>query len=411
MRRNLNWERILSSLRDGVTSDEDMEFLEVGRDYEVREFEKIIVSLKNSDKSVTKFIDGDYGDGKTFFLKVINEKTNNLNFVVSSVVVNPYNPFYKLDLLYQDILRQISSKKANSFVSIVNRWITGLNRKASNKYPDDIPRQQKFVEENINDVLNKVKGINPTFVRVIKKFYEFSKGPKSNIAEEGLFWLCGENIESSVKREFGIQGTIDNSNALNYIKTLSIFFKAIGYSGFVILFDECETIMDYPQSSLQSTYNIIRDIYNKSSRNEFKGTLFVFAGIPSWFEDSQKGIKSNPALYDRIKDPISNSNIKVPQAVIHLGKFNKNDLMKLSQKIFNLYDKVYKNNKTTNKFSPYVVIVVDSYIKTGLIDIASLRDFIKELIGYLDYIRENPDSYKTRGQFLELIGQVEEDDW
>ena len=411
MRANLNWEKILSSLRAGVTSDEDMEFLEVGRDYEVNEFEKIIVSLKNSDKSVTKFIDGDYGDGKTFFLKVIKEKTYNLNFVVSTVVVNPYNPFYKLDLLYQNILREITSKNGNSFVSIVNRWINSLNRKASNKYPDDLSRQKKFVEEHINDSLDKIKGINPTFVRIIKKFYEFSKGSKSNIAEEGLFWLCGENIENSVKKEFGIQGVIDTSNALNYIKTLSIFFKEIGYSGFVILFDECETIMDYPSGGLQSTYNIIRDIYNRSSRNEFKGTLFVFAGIPSWFEDSQRGIKSNPALYDRIKDPISNSNIRVPQPIIHLGKFNKNDLMKLSRKIFNLYDKVYKNTKTTNKFSPYVVYVVDSYIKTGLIDIASLRDFIKELIGYLDHIRENPDYYKTRGQFLDLIGDEEEDDW
>lgn len=410
MRRNLNWEKILSSLREGVPSDEDMEFLEVGRDYEVKEFEKIIVSLKNSDKSVTKFIDGDYGDGKTFLLKVINEKTINLNFVVSSIVVNPYNPFYKLDLLYKDILREISSKKANSFVSIVNMWITDLNRKASNKYPDDISRQQKFVEEIINDVLNKVKGFNPTFVRVIKKFYEFSKGSKSDIAEEGLFWLCGENIESSVKREFGIQGVIDESNVINYIKTLSIFFKAIGYSGFVILFDECETIMDYPQSGLQSTYNIIRDIYNKSSRNEFKGTLFVFAGIPLWFENNEKGIRSNPALYDRIRDPISNSNVNVPQPIMHLGKFNKNDLMKLSRKIFNLYDKVYKNDKTTNKFSPYVSIIVDDYIKTGLIDITSLRDFIKDLIGFLDVIRENPESYKLRNQFLELIGHVD-DDW
>lgn len=411
MRANLNWGNILSSLRDGVTSDENMQFLEVGRDYEVKEFEKIIVSMRNSNNSVTKFIDGDYGDGKTFFLKVIKEKTYNLNFVVSSVVVNPYSPFYKLDLLYQNILREITSKKGNSFVSIVNRWVNDLNRKASNKYPDDLSKQKNFVESQIDKSLDDIKRLNPTFARVIKRFYEFSTGSKSNIADEGLLWLCGENIENSIKKDFGIGENIDNSNALNYLKTLSIFFKSIGYSGFVILFDECETIMDYPSSSLQSTYNIIRDIYNRSSRNDFKSTLFVFAGIPSWFEDTQKGIKSNPALYDRVKDPISNSNVRVTQPVIHLGKFNKNDLMKLSRKIFNLYDKVYKNNKTTNKFSPYVVIVVDSYIKTGLIDIASLRDFIKELIGYLDHIRENPDSYKTRGQFLELINGEEEDDW
>ena len=99
MRANLDCEDILSSLRGGVISSEDMEFLEVGRDYEIKEFDKIIEKLKNTNNSFIKFIDGDYGEGKSFFLKVISEKTYNKNFVVSQVTVSPTTPFYKMNLL------------------------------------------------------------------------------------------------------------------------------------------------------------------------------------------------------------------------------------------------------------------------------------------------------------------------
>ena len=409
MGRNLNWKNILSSLRNGVIPDEGIQFFEVGRDYEIKEFDKVINNL--SRKSDCKFISGGFGDGKSFFLKSINEKTLSKKFVVSTVTITPNISLNNLDEIYINIMRNLRCKNANSFSQIVNKWITSLNNKASKKFPDNISKQRKFVEDEIYSSLSQVRNHNPTFADIIKKFYEFSNGSKSDIADYGLNWLTGDSISQSVKKEFGLKGDIDKSNALHYIETLSIFFKAIGYSGFVILFDECEITMDLSVNYRNTAYNNIRDIYDKASSNVFKSTLFVFAGTPVWFDDSRVGIRSNPALYSRIKDPISGTSAKFQKPIINLAKFSKNDLMKLCRKISIVYENVY-GEESPNKLSPYVSEIVEPYLTDDFIDNSSLRDFIREYVAYLDVVRENPNDFKVRPDFINLISGVEnDDDW
>ena len=195
---------------------------------------------------------------------------------------------------------------------------------------------------------------------------------------------------------------------MNYLATLSLFFKSIGYAGFTILFDECEITLDISQSGARNAaYNYIREFIDN---NEFTSTLFVFAGIPLWFDDKKKGIRSNQALYSRIKDPISKNAIRFEKPIINLGKLSKNELMKLCTKILKIYENVY-DSKTPNKISPYVSLIVEPFLNKGFIDNDSLRDFIREFIAYLDIIRENPEEYKYRQDFINLINGQEADDW
>ena len=64
--------------------------------------------------------------GKSFFLKLIEEKALAENFVVSKVTLSRDVPFNKFEVVYRNIARSLACKTGISLEHMVERWMTRI---------------------------------------------------------------------------------------------------------------------------------------------------------------------------------------------------------------------------------------------------------------------------------------------
>ena len=87
---------IIKSLEAGVVPDIGIGHLLVGRKLEVEEIIKILENIENGDSDL-RFWVGDFGSGKSFMLKTIENLALSKNFIVSTIDLNPSRRFYATD--------------------------------------------------------------------------------------------------------------------------------------------------------------------------------------------------------------------------------------------------------------------------------------------------------------------------
>ena len=414
----MDYENMISALREGNIPDENMLDFCVGRDDEIGEFKSILEKSKNDDASKTKFIEADYGGGKSNFLKIIEEMAFKDNFVVSNVLLSNVH-LNKLDDVYKSIVGELRCKTGTSLNHIIQVWISELHTEASEEYPDNIQKQLRYVEDEMKFYLNDVADYANSFSEAIINFYRLTKKGDYETANYALAWLRGnKNIPASIKKKFGVKGDISKEDAHNFLIALSIFIKTIGYSGLVILFDETEYCMQLHTEKIRNTaYYNMRDFYDYSSKNKYKGTVFVFAGTSTGFHDPNRGVKSYSALYSRIDNPIHGEG-SVRNPLIELKGFKNHEMMEIASKIIEIHEKAY-NWSIYKQFNDYIPDIIEFFSQDASLvgGYVNPRRFIKTLVACLDKIELHPDEYKTKNDVLSLLGEEdeniddEEDDW
>ena len=79
-------ERIIDALKNGNVPPEGVGEICVGREREIGEFDKILEKLKDG-AAITRFLNGEFGSGKSFFLRLLEERALADNFVVARVTL------------------------------------------------------------------------------------------------------------------------------------------------------------------------------------------------------------------------------------------------------------------------------------------------------------------------------------
>lgn len=97
-----DYEDILMALKYGNVPESGVKNLCIGREKQVKEFENLLKKI-NDKKAIVKFINGEFGTGKSFFLKVIEEMAYDENFVVSWITLSNNVPFNKIDVVYKNM--------------------------------------------------------------------------------------------------------------------------------------------------------------------------------------------------------------------------------------------------------------------------------------------------------------------
>lgn len=284
------------ALKNGNVPESGVKELCIGREKQVNEFEKLLDKVDNK-KAIVKFINGEFGAGKSFFLKVIEEMAYDKNFVVSWITLSNDIPFNKIDIVYKNIVKSLKCKTGTSLSHIIDRWITGLKMEAFEETSNP-QKQNQLVQEAIYDDLAETREHASAFAMAIESYNKLMNEEDYKTAEYAKAWLRGDsNIPFTEKRKFGVKGDVTKENAIHFLEALSIFVKSIGYSGLVVLIDEVEFTMNLHTKKLRDVaYNYMRDIYDNCNLGKFENSLFVFAATPELFDNQKKGIPSYEAL-------------------------------------------------------------------------------------------------------------------
>ena len=404
----MDYENVLMALKNGNVPENGVKNLCIGREKEIDEFEKLLDKVNNK-KAIVKFINGEFGAGKSFFLKVIEEMAYDKNFVVSWITLSNDVPFNKIDIVYKNIVKSLKCKTGTSLSHIIDRWITELKMMAFEQTSNP-QKQNQLVQESIYDDLAETREHASAFAMAIESYNKLMNEEDYKTAEYAKAWLRGDsNIPYTEKRKFGVKGDVTKDNAIHFLEALSIFVKSIGYSGLVVLIDEAEFTMNLHTKKLRDVaYNYMRDIYDNCNLGKFENSLFVFAATPELFDNAQKGIPSYEALDDRLKDVLDTDLPDMRKPIFNLKGFEKEDLLDVAGKLLIMHEEVYKWN-ANDKINPVLNDIVEIHAENAGLTGGKVtpRTFIRSFVSLLDTVQQNQSYFKDSNEILNLFNDRE----
>ncbi len=95
---------IIEHLRRGSVPVDQVTYFTVGRERWLSIIEDDLTNYIAAGGAKVRFLNGDYGDGKTHFLSVIQHLVQQAGFAVSFVVLTREVPMHKFELVYREIV-------------------------------------------------------------------------------------------------------------------------------------------------------------------------------------------------------------------------------------------------------------------------------------------------------------------
>ncbi len=403
---------IIKALEGGIVPIKGIQHLLVGRNEEVQEIISILNSVMEGGSDI-RFWTGDFGSGKSFMLRTIESIAIEKNFAVSTVDLTPTRRFHASDgkarALYTEIVNNITVRTCqdgNAIATILEEWINGIIADVSEK--NNIPvskvlmaENKKLVEDQMLNITSSFSsvGLSFEFGQAAAKYYEGVVEDNRMLKLKALRWIRGDmDTKTEAKRELGIEKIANDDNWYDGVKTLSELLLGIGYSGFVINFDEAVNLYKLPLSQTrEKNYEKILNIYNECKSNKAKGLFINFGATRKTVFDENRGMSSYGALKGRLgKEDIMDSGlINVNRTVLPLRVLNPEEIYTLLENLINIYNVRYKTNIQL-KTEQIKMYMEEQLNRPGAIEFLTPRAVIKDYLEILDLIRQNPDESVER---------------
>ena len=280
--------RIINSLKDGVPSVEDIHFFSSSYSPLDQTIESDLGEIYNGNYGKVKFLNGSYGEGKSHFLSRVRKKALDENYLVSMFEISPRG--VALDMMERTFSELIKTLMVKGY---------------------DHERGETVIQSIINDWCSQVDNIERELRRmpIDKDLRAAILEIARRISQQDLYYEDLDTLDSwfraetpnigQLKRKYKMYNHINPRNVFDILKSLAIFFKKIGYKGWVILVDEPEII-----STLLTTRK--RELTDQNIRiliddqGVMDGIYVLFATTDEFFNDPIRGVVSYPALKTRI---------------------------------------------------------------------------------------------------------------
>lgn len=404
---------ILDALRRGTVPHRGLGELAVGLDRFAPTIDEQLAKVARGGSDF-KAIRGDYGCGKTFFIRWMQERAKALNFVVSEVQVSETEtPLHRLETVYRRAIEQLGTRSTSqgAFREIIDGWFFALEQEllASGACQEgDEVRMAGLTLELMEKRLREVSRQNPQFASVLRAYRTAMMSGEPAVSDGLIAWLGGQpNIASSVKRQANIKGEIDHYGALSCIQGLLRVLRDSSYAGLVFVLDEVETLQRMRSDTCQKALNALRQLIDEIDLGRYPGLFLVITGTPAFF-DGPQGIRRLPPLAQRLHTDFATDrrfdNPRAPQ--IRLEPLQTPGLMEVGMHVRNIFAEGSSDpGRILDKVSdPILRSLVDGISgslgqKVGL----APRIFLKKLVSdLLDRVDQFPD-FDPRAHYQPVI--------
>ncbi|MEG9250130.1 ATP-binding protein [Arthrobacter sp. Soc17.1.1.1] len=295
---------LLQSLRAGVVPRMGQQHVQVGRVNEVQALLSDINRI-NDGGSGSRFIIGDYGSGKTFFLHLIRSIALQQKLVTVHADLSPDRRLQatggQARSLYAELMRNMSTRaKADggAMSSVVERFVTQAltESRASGEAVETIIRR------NLDQLSELTGGYD--FAEVIAKYWQGHDTGNEQLKADAVRWLRGEfTTRTDARAALGVRTIVDDSNFYDQLKLLALFVRLAGFGGVLVCLDEMVNLYKLANSQARnSNYEQILRILNDSTQGTASGLGFVFGGTPDFLLDPRRGLYSYAALQSRLEE-------------------------------------------------------------------------------------------------------------
>ncbi len=337
-------DELLDALRRGTVPSASLDLLAVGLDGLQPTLEAELNSVR-SGRGVLKAVRGEYGSGKTFFARWLQEMARRGGFASSEVQISETEtPLHRLETVYRRLVENISTTdtRRGALRSIVDGWFYTLEEEVLQS-SESVALDEAYLLERTNILmerrLEQVTRQAPAFAACLRGYREALAEGDKEIAEGLLAWLSGlPNVAARIKRKAGIKGDIDHFGALSFLGGLLTVLRDSGHSGLVLVLDEVETLQRVRGDVRDKGLNALRQFMDEVEAGRFPGLYLLVTGTPAFF-DGPNGVQRLPPLAQRLHvDFTTDARFDNPRAVqVRLSGFDLEKLKEVGAKVRDIY--------------------------------------------------------------------------
>lgn len=257
-----------------------------------------------------KYLEGDYGSGKTQFINSLAQRASENDVVTALVTVGAECPFNSPAAIFCAIMESFQppadayTGDARGIEILIDSWIGTRIRQLGAEPGDDVPDLvQRQIEEQLGGLWKGAPDpqMASALTALSKRLLKTSCGATEAVADSELIsWIRGDNVRSTALKAMGLFEPVRDDNAFRRLKTVIAFLRTrMAYRGFLIAFDEGTRTSSFRRGSAkqkQAIENLLTMI-NQNADGDFGGVMFLYAATPDFRSEV---ISTYRALQDRI---------------------------------------------------------------------------------------------------------------
>lgn len=389
-------ETIIQSLKSGVVPRAGLQHIQVGRSEELKSFINDVNTIAEGGTSF-RFVIGEYGSGKTFFMSLIRSIALEKGLVTIHADLSPTKRLHGSDgqprMLLSEMVGNLATRTkpdGNALQNILERFISSAKDEAKATGRDTYD----LISEKLNELNDYTGGYN--FISVVKKYLEGYETGNEQLMNNCLKWLRAEyTTKTDSLRDLGIREFISDSSFYNTLKLYSVLVRKAGYKGLLICMDEMVNLYKIPNSvSRKANYEEILSMLNNTLQGTFSNIGFIMGGTPEFLTDNIRGLYSYEALKSRLCENTFSKQLGVTDynsVVLRLSNLTKEELYLL---LVNLRH-VFAGGNEERYLVPDEALIAflhhcankigESYFRTPRTTIKSFLDLLSVLEQYPNY--------------------------
>ncbi|MBI4773274.1 MAG: ATP-binding protein [Deltaproteobacteria bacterium] len=332
---------VLQSLRAGLVPRRGLQHIQVGRAGEVEALLCDIERIADGGSAI-RFIIGDYGAGKTFFLNLVRSVALEKQLVTAHADLTPDRRLQcsggRARALYAELMRNLSSRskpEGGALSAVVERFVSSAlgQARTEGRRPDAV------IQERLEKLGEMVGGYD--FAQVVSAYWKGHDTGNDRIKSDAVRWLRGEfNARSDARTALGVRTIIDDAGFYDYLKLMALFVRLAGYRGLLITLDEMVNLYKINHSgSRNSNYEQVLRIFNDSLQGISVGLGFLMGGTPDLLLDTRRGLHSFEALRSRLAQTgfVREGLVDFSGPVLNLASLTQEEIFLLLSKLRVVY--------------------------------------------------------------------------
>ena len=360
-----------------------------------------------------RFVIGEYGSGKTFFLSLVRSIALQKGLVTMNADLSPTKRLHGTDgharVLLSELISSISTRTkqdGNALPNILEKFISKARTEADNSHRE----VATIIYEQLID-LNEYPG-GYTFAQVVNKYWTAYESGDDALKDCVLRWLKAEyTTKTDCLRDLGVREFINDASFFNTLKLYSILVQKAGYGGLMICLDEMVNLYKISNSvSRKANYEEILNILNNTLQGTLSHIGFIMSGTPEFLTDGNRGLYSYEALKSRLAENSFSKSLGLTDynsTVLRLANLTKEELYLLLMNLRN----VFAGGDTSKYLVPNDALLAylnhcankigDSYYRTP-------RNTIKGFLDLLSMLEQYPSlKWSDMIEQIEVVQDVE----
>lgn len=396
---------VIQSLRAGVVPRTGQHLIQVGRGREVETLVGDIDRIADGGSSF-RFVIGEYGAGKTFFLNLIRAVAMERKLVVASADLNPDRRLHasggQARSMYAELMRNMATRtkpEGGALAGVVEKFIATAKSEAKSSGQST----EAVIRSKLEQLTELVNGYD--FADVIAAYCRGVEDGQDQLKSDAIRWLRGEfSTRTDARAALGVRAIVDDSSVYDQLKLMARFVRLAGFAGLLVSLDELVNLYKLANSQARNAnYEQLLRMLNDSLQGTAVGLGFMLGGTPEFLMDTRRGVYSYSALQSRLAQNTFaiDGLVDFSGPVVRLAALTAEDFYLLLGKIRH----VYASGDAARYLLPDPAIagfmahcanrIGDSFFRTP-------RTTITSFVNLLSVLEQNPGS-----DWKSLLGQVD----